>query len=213
MNKEILSFLQSRRSVPLKQIAEPAPSAEQLQNILQIAARVPDHGKMCPWYFVVIQGAQREVLGQKLKEIYIAKNPQAEEKNITLEEARFLRAPLCVAVVSRFKRGKHPLWEQILSAGAVCMNLCHAANAYGFATNWMTDWCAYDPDFKRVLGADETDNIAGFIYIGTSAEKPAERERPELANIVTEWREGITLNKGDIYGNTLDALPRRGFIC
>ncbi|MBI1327342.1 MAG: nitroreductase [Alphaproteobacteria bacterium] len=208
---DIQNFLQTRRSVPLKQMLEPAPSDTQLQEILQIAARVPDHGRMCPWYFIIIKGEQRAELGQKLKDIYIAQNPQAEDKEISLEEGRFMRAPLCVAVVSRIKKGKHPQWEQILSAGAVCMNLCHAANAHGFATNWLTEWCAYDTEFKKVLGVDEPDNIAGFIYIGTSAEKPAERERPELNEISSVWSNGVILATGDKYGNTLEEWPKTGF--
>jgi nitroreductase len=121
-----------------------------------------------------------------------------------------MRAPVVIAVISRLREGKHPLWEQILSAGAACQNLCLAANALGFGTHWITEWCAYNEKFRAALGLDERDNIAGFIYIGTPEERPEERDRPDMKEIVTYWQPGKELNKGKNYGHPGMGLPRAG---
>lgn len=189
MHQATLDLLARRRSVKADKLVEPGPDATQLDRILTIAARVPDHKKLVPWRFVVFSGGARAAFGEK-----IAAACQAEEKEppsqfrLDMERKRFTRAPLVVAVISRIvpKPGA-PEWEQTLSAGAACQNLCLAANASGFATNWVTEWIAYSPAIRSALGLRETERVAGFIYIGTKSEDPEERERPVLADIVSHW--------------------------
>lgn len=207
----LIDYLRRRRSLPLKQMGGPGPSAEQITTLLEIAARVPDHGRMYPWYFAVIEGAARQQLGAALADIYRGQNPDAQPAQIEQEAARFTRAPVVIAVVSRLRRGKNPFWEQILSAGAACYNLCIAANAMGFGTNWLTEWYAYDPAFKKHFGLDEQDHIAGFIYIGTFTSMPEERARPDMSALTTYWQPGVALNKGAAYENAEADFPGAGF--
>ena len=209
---EMLSYLQARRSCPLKNMGGPGPDAAQIQNILQAASRVPDHGKMFPWHFIVFNGDARAQAGGLLASAWQQENPaQAEPAKLELEAARFTRAPLVIGVVSRLREGKHAFWEQILSAGAACQTLCLAANALGFGTNWLTEWYAYSPTFKSALGLDKRDHVAGFIYIGTPATAPEERDRPDLTAITTHWTPGTALNKGDSYGLPGTGFPKAGF--
>jgi nitroreductase len=207
-----IDFLKNRRSSKVLTLLEPAPNAEQLQEILTIASRVPDHGKYHPWYFIVFEGEARREVGEHLRTAYKSENTDAEPAKLDLEAERFLRAPMVIAVVSRIREGKNPQWEQILSAGAACYNLCLAANSLGFGTNWLTEWYTYSPSFRNLMGLDERDNFAGFIYIGTPTEKQDDRERPDLNQIVTRWSKATTtLNKGDGYGLAGKGLPPRGF--
>jgi nitroreductase len=208
---EVLDYLLHRRSVSVKHLGAPGPDPEQVNIILKAAARVPDHGRMNPWYFVVFSGEARIQAGEILKKAWLAEEMDAAPAKLELEAERFLRAPVVVAVISRVREGKHPLWEQVLSAGAACQNLCLAANAMGFGTNWVTEWYAYSNIFRNELRLDERDHIAGFIYIGTPAEQPEERERPEMAQITTIWTPGVALNKGDGYGHPGKGFPRTGF--
>ncbi|WP_295559531.1 nitroreductase [uncultured Hyphomicrobium sp.] len=189
MNDALLETLATRRSVKPDRLAAPAPTGEELDRILTIAARVPDHKKLVPWRFIVFEGEARKAAG----EIFAAAC-QAEEKEppshvrLETERNRFLRAPLVVAVVSRVaKRPGAPEWEQILSAGAAAFNLCLAANASGYGTSWLTEWVAYSPIVREKLTLSENERIAAFVYIGTPLEKPEERERPRLADIVSRW--------------------------
>jgi nitroreductase len=208
---EMLDYLLRRRSVSVKLLGGPGPSAEQVKTMLGAAMRVPDHGKMFPWYFVVFTGAARAQAGELLKKAWLAEEPQAAPAKLELEAERFTRAPLVIAVISRVREGKHPQWEQILSAGAACHNLCLAANALGFGANWLTEWYAYSETFRRDLGLDGRDHIAGFIYIGTPKETPEERARPEAEKIVTYWEPGAALNKGEGYGIAGMGIPRAGY--
>ena len=207
----LIDFLKTRRSVGIKTLDAPGPSADQIQEILTIASRVPDHNKLAPWWFVVVEGEARARFGDILKKAYLLEEPNPSEAKLELEAERLLRAPLVIAVISRIKEGKAPQWEQILSAGAAAYNLCLAANALGFGTNWVTEWYTYNQIVRDALGCDERDNIAGFIYIGTQTEKPEERERPSLSTIVNRWAKGYTPRKGDEYGKAGMGLPRRGF--
>jgi nitroreductase len=184
-----ITLLKTRRSVKPDLLALPAPSAEELETILTIASRVPDHKKLAPWRFVIIEGAAREKLGALAAEA--CKREEAEPPShvrLDTERKRFLRAPLVIAVVSRVKemRGA-PEWEQILSAGAACMNLCVAANALGYGTTWITEWISYSKTFGEGFGLAANERIAGFVHIGTATQKPDERERPALADVVTRW--------------------------
>ena len=197
--KDFLEFLKTRRSVKPAQMAEPGPTNAEIEEILTVASRVPDHGKYAPWYFIVFNGEARRDAGELVREAYLIEHGEAAPAKLELEAERFLTAPTIIAVISRIKPGKHSEWEQVMSAGASCMNLILAANALGYASNWLTPWFTYSEAFQHKLGLDAQDRIAGFIYIGTAKEKPEERERPRLEDIVTYWRPLATLQKGDQY--------------
>lgn len=204
---ELLDYLRHRRSVAAKDLQDPGPTAEQIETILTAAMRVPDHGKMFPWHFIVFHGEGRTKMGTLLKEALLKKEPAAPAEKAAQEEARFLRAPVVIAVVSRVRPGKHPRWEQILSAGAACQNLCLAANAMGYATNWLTEWYAYDVHVRQGLGLDERDQIAGFIYIGTASTIPEERPRPDARLLTSWWGQDQPLQRGDSYDKSEFKLP------
>ena len=185
---ETLDLLLRRRSTSAKTMASPGPDAGQLRQILQAAARVPDHGKLFPWRFLVIEGHGREKLGEALEEALVARNANVSESLRRFERNRFLRAPVIVTVISSLKTEKPiPEWEQRLSAGAVCQNVLVAAAAAGFGANWLTEWCAYDDIVTARLGLAEGEKIAGFIYIGTATAALEERPRPVLDDIVSRW--------------------------
>jgi nitroreductase len=189
MDNPILSLLATRRSVKPDKLVAPGPSPSEIETMLQIAARVPDHKKLAPWRFIVIEGDARARLGEIIAETCRAEEAEPpSEVRLAMERGRLMRAPLVIAVVSRVitHRGA-PEWEQILSAGASCFNLCLAANAMGYATSWITEWIAYNARIRAALGLADNERIAGFIYIGTPAERPEERERPDLAAIVSRW--------------------------
>ncbi len=179
-----LDLLLSRRSGSAKTMKEPGPSKKQLADILKAGARAPDHGKLFPWRFIVFEGKGRARAGDILAEVMEAEGERA--KQVAEERARFLRAPVVVAVVSAAReQHKIPVWEQELSAGAVCQNMLVAATASGFVAQWVTEWYAYHPVVKERLGLRAGERIAGFIYIGTPAEALEERPRPEMEKIVT----------------------------
>jgi nitroreductase len=179
----------SRRSVSANSLTEPGPSAAELELILTAAARVPDHKKLVPWRFVLFQGSAREFFGQVLAEVCRAEETDPGAFRLQNEAKRFLRAPLVIAVISRITDNPAaPEWEQILSAGAACQNLLVAATALGFGAQWITEWYSYSPGVRRALGLADNERVAGFVYIGTPKEKPEDRERPQLADIVTSWR-------------------------
>jgi nitroreductase len=189
MNTPIFEFLAARRSVKPDRLAGPGPTAEELSRILTTGARVPDHKKLSPWRFIAFEGEARAAMGE-----VFAKACEAEEREppspvrLELERGRFLRAPLVVGVISSPKlRPGAPEWEQVLSAGALCFNICLAANALGFGTSWITEWIAYSPAVRQALGLGDNERIAGFIYIGRAMEQPEERERPVIDKLLTRW--------------------------
>lgn len=185
---ESLSRLLSRRSVPPRWLGEPGPSAEEVEALLTAAARVPDHGKLVPWRFILIEGEGRQRLGEILAAAFQADNPDADAEKVAAERERFAKAPLVVAVVSRVTpHVKIPDWEQVLSAGAVCMNLLHAATALGYGASWLSGWAAFDRRVLDALGLAPDERIAGFVHIGTATEKPTDRDRPKLSHIVTRF--------------------------
>jgi len=183
-----LDLLKTRRSVKPMELTAPAPSAEDLATILTVASRVPDHGKLTPWRFIVFEGEARLAAGAKILEVFRADQPEATADQLEFERNRLARAPLVVAVVSR--AGPHvkiPEWEQVLSAGAAAMSLVLAVHALGFAANWITEWYAYDRRVLAALGVGANERIAGFIHIGTPVKPPEDRPRPPLAAIVTHY--------------------------
>jgi nitroreductase len=189
MSNPMIELLKMRRSVKPDLLVAPAPSASELDTILTIAARVPDHKKLAPWRFVVIADTARERLGELAAEA--CRREEAEPPShvrLDTERKRFTRAPLVIAVVSRVRETRGaPEWEQILSAGAACMNLCIAANALGYGSNWVTEWVSYSKTFCEGFGLAANERIAGFVHIGTASVKPDDRERPALADVVTRW--------------------------
>lgn len=211
MKNSMINTLLSRRSTPIKDIGGDSPSAEDIQTILAAASRVPDHNKLAPWWFVVFEGNARAKFGTVLREAYKTVDADAPEEKLEIEAQKFMRAPLVIAVISRIKHGKAPMWEQMLSSGVACYNLCLAANALGYATNWLTEWPAFNENVRTALGCDERDNIAGFIYIGQQLKKPDERDRPALPDIANEWSKDYTPNKGEKYSKTDIGLPAKGF--
>ena len=185
-----LELLERRRSVSANKLGDPGPSRAQLERILRIAARVPDHRKLAPWRFIVFSGEARSKFGGILAEICRREEKDAPSPmRLETEAARFLRAPVVVAVVSSPRQDSKatPEWEQVLSAGAACQNLVVAANASGFSTCWITEWYAYSPGIAVALGLSAGERVAGFIYIGTAQEIPEERERPDMNVIVKRF--------------------------
>lgn len=185
---DTLALLKLRRSTPPQFLTSPGPSAEQLETLLTIASRVPDHGKLAPFRFLVIEGAARETAAGIVAEAFVNKNPDAEPEKIAHERGRLLHAPLIVAVISTAKpHVKIPQWEQELVAGAVCMSMLIAAQAMGFGGCWLTNWFAFDRAVLTSFGLAAEERIAGFIHIGTAQSVPADRERPVLADIVSRF--------------------------
>jgi nitroreductase len=182
---ETLAFLARRRSASALALAEPAPSDAELATLLRLATRVPDHGKLAPWRFVVLRGEAKRRFIAGLEAI-AATRPDAEK--LTAKLGKLKAPPLTVAVVSRVTPTEIPEWEQRLSAGAVCMTLIVAAQAMGYGANWITDWYAYDADATRLLGLGDGERVAGYVHLGTSPEAPLERVRPDVGAIVTDWR-------------------------
>ena len=154
--------------------------------MLSVAARVPDHKKLAPWRFIVLRDEARAAFGEKLAEICALNEPEASAVRLDIERDRFLRAPVVVTLV--FSPNPHPAcpeWEQALSTGAVGLNLLHAASAMGFGAQWLTEWYAFDNRVMAAFGLESRERFAGFIYIGTATERPADRERPDLAAITS----------------------------
>ena len=189
MADEFLDFLLKRRSVKPVAMTAPGPSAPELERMLTAAARVPDHKKLAPWRFIVFEGDARSRFGDVLAEACAAEEKEPPSPGrLETERKRFEDAPLVVGVVSRVTHHPGaPEWEQTLSAGAACFNLCLAANALGYASNWLTGWYAYSPMVKARLGLADNERMAGFIYVGTAKERPEDRERPALSSIVTRY--------------------------
>ena len=188
-SQETLELLMLRRSLTVKDMVHPGPSEEQLKQILEIGSRVPDHKKQVPWRFLTFEKSTRGKFGKILRTIFAKNNPKTNEKILDFEENRFLRAPLVIAVISTADKDnpKVPEWEQILTAGAVCQNILIASNAMGYASQWLTEWYAYDKVVLKELNLNPNERIAGFIYIGTASKQPKERGRPDLANLVKKW--------------------------
>ena len=190
-NPEVIEFLKNRRSNLAKIMTGPGPDKIQLDQILTIGARVPDHRKLEPWRFLIFQGKARKQAGQHLARVFRDDNPDLPEDRVEFEAARLTRAPIVIAVISSpidCPRGT-PEWEQTLSSGAVCYNLCLAAQASGFAAQWLTEWFAYDAEIGKTFGLQEHERFSGFIYIGTAKEPPSPRKRPDLAHKTSLWSE------------------------
>lgn len=188
MNEPVLDFLSRRASVPSRLLAEPGPNPEQLARILGGALRVPDHGRLAPWRFLLIDRQQGAQLGQWLVGRLLERDPEATEAAQEKERGRFQRTPITVALVASPVAGhKVPVSEQLLSAGCVGMMLLLLAEAEGFGAQWLTGWPAHDAEAWRQLGLADGESIAGFFYIGTAQERAPDRPRPGLEERLTHW--------------------------
>jgi nitroreductase len=186
--RDAIDLLKTRRSVKPREMTLPGPSPAELETILTIGARVPDHGKLAPWRFIVFEGDARARAGEIIARVFAQKNPNAAATEIDLEKRRLTDAPLVIAVVS-FTRPhpKVPAWEQELSAGASAMNIVTAATALGYGACWLTGWFAFDRDVLAGLGLKADEKLAGFVHIGTHSRPSEDRPRPALSDIVTRF--------------------------
>lgn len=181
---QVIEFLQNRRSVLIKHLTEPGPNKEELDTILTIATRVPDHRKLEPWRILVIQGEGRDQLGQKLADIR-AKKHDLIPRQLEIEANNFKRAPLVIAVVSSPEEGKTPIEEQTCSGAVVAQHINLAAAALGYASQWVTGWSCLDKDAQKAMGLADHEWIIGYVYIGSTEDEPADRARPDLNDKVT----------------------------
>lgn len=185
---DALHLLKTRRSVKPIELTQPGPSADEIDTILTVASRVPDHGKLAPWRFILFEGDARHAAGKAIVTAFRADRPDATPDQIAFEENRLARAPLVIGVVSRAApHVKIPEWEQVMSAGAAAMNLVTAAHSLGYAASWLTEWYAYDRRVLDALGLALNERMAGFVHIGTPARPPEDRPRPALSEIVTRF--------------------------
>ncbi len=181
---EVLTFLARRRSASATSLRAPGPSQDEVADLLTLAARVPDHGKLAPWRFVILEGAGKTAFADRLETVAAARSDGVK---LTAKLAKLRTPPLGIAVIARTTAGDIPEWEQLLSAGAVCTTLTYAALAMGYGANWITDWYAYDAGARALLGLADNEKVAGFIFIGTAAEPPQERVRPDVAALTTRF--------------------------
>ncbi|HVF94402.1 MAG TPA: nitroreductase [Sphingomonas sp.] len=182
-----LSLLATRRSGKPRDLVAPGPDASQLATMIEIAARVPDHGKLAPWRFVIVGDDHRTALSTLITDAYRAERPQASATEIAALDQFAHQAPaLVVALFSPRTESHIPLWEQQMSAGAACMNLLHAAHASGFAGGWLTGWPTYSDAVRDRFGS-APERIVGFFFIGTPSRPLDERPRPEMTSIVSHW--------------------------
>lgn len=188
LNNPTLELLAKRRSIKAVDMGSAALLPGQLETILRAGMRVPDHGKLAPWRFVVFEGEGRGAFGEVLKEAYAKDFPDAAPSSYEFERARFERAGAVVAVISAPRlHPKIPVWEQQLSAGAACQNMIVAGSALGLACQWLTEWYAFDAQVGAALGVktDEGEQVAGFLYFGKRQNEPSERDRPAFEQVVS----------------------------
>jgi nitroreductase len=184
---ETLALLANRRSSSAQTLVAPGPTEAQIQDIICIGARAPDHGKLNPWRFVVLEGAPKAAFVERIRPL-AAKQRAPDKAQAVL--AKLANPPATVAVIFSPKGEAKPVWEQELSAGAVCTLMLVAAEAMGFGANWITDWYSYDPEALAILGLAPGEKVAGFIHLGTASEAPLERVRPDLGSLVSVWGAG-----------------------
>lgn len=183
-----LACLDRRRSTPARHLAEPAPDHATLLRMLASAVRVPDHGKRVPFRFVTLRGDARHALGERLVARSRERDPAVADAVVEKDRQRFSLAPLVVTVVARLGHDeKIPEQERLLSAGSVCFALLQAARALDFGAVWLTGWPAYDPLVHDWLGLGADERVVGFIHVGTPTLEAPERERPDPAELLTEW--------------------------
>lgn len=182
----LLAHLTTRRSGKPRDLGLPGPSLDQLRDMVGIAARTPDHGKLAPWRFVIVPDDKRQALADLITTAYLREKPDAGRLELEAHVQFATQAPALIVVLSSPKDSKIPLWEQELSVGAATMNVLHAAHAMGFAGGWLTAWPAFNDEVRNAFG-NANERIAGFVFIGTPSRELEERPRPELADILSIW--------------------------
>ena len=184
---ETLALIAMRRSSKLMQLSEPGPGEEEIDALIRLAARVPDHGKLGPWRFVVIAGDARDRAGAALADV-IKDDEGVDANRIEFVRGWFKRAPLCVMVISSPKPSpKVPEWEQQLSSGAACCSLLLAPHALGYGGCWLTEWPAFDVRARAALGLSAEERVAGFVYLGTTTQGAAERVRADVSQRIRRF--------------------------
>jgi nitroreductase len=188
MSSPVIDLLLTRNSVPIRDLTEPAPSDEEIATLIRIASRVPDHGRMEPWRFIIYRGEARERVGRLLADLAERREGPLSDVRREKELTRFSRAPLVIGVISAPRRNpKIPDWEMQLSGGAAAMNLVIAASAMGYGTNWITNWYAYDEEGRRLLGLAPHERVIGFVHIGTFGGAVSERPRPDASKLYSDY--------------------------
>jgi nitroreductase len=187
LTSPIIDFLLKRNSVPISLLAEPGPSDEDIATMMEAATRVPDHGRLAPWRFILYRGPVRAEIGEKLAVLAEKREGPLAEGRHEKELTRFSRAPLVIGVVSSPRDGRIPQWEQFLSGGAAAMNLVIAANALGYRTNWISNWYADDPEGRLILGLAPHERVIGFVHIGTFEGEVPERPRPDSSRLYADY--------------------------
>ncbi|MGF7006768.1 nitroreductase family protein [Aminobacter sp. BE322] len=188
MTSPILDFLLTRNSAPIPELREPAPSDAEIETMLRAATRVPDHGRLEPWRFILYRGDVRIEIGKKLATLAEKREGPLPEGRRNQELARFSRAPLVIGVVSSPKENpKIPQWEMFLSGGMAAMNLITAANALGYGTNMITNWYSDNEEGRALLGLAPHERVVGFIHIGSYDGSAPERPRPEVSRLYSDY--------------------------
>lgn len=188
-NQAAFDFFRTRKSVPLTQFKGPGPDDAQITELLEIAARVPDHGRVEPWRFIIYRGEAALKAGVDIAALAVKRRGEIPEAEMERERNRLNRAPLAVGVISSVNAESHiPDWEQFLSAGAVAMNLVSAATAAGFAANWITGWFCDDEEGRTIIGLEQHERVAGIIHIGNYDVKIPDRPRPDVSSITSIYQ-------------------------
>lgn len=188
MTSPIVDFLLTRSSAPIAELKEPAPSDAEIETMIRAASRVPDHGRLEPWRFILYRGAARQGIGEKLAELAERREGPLPEARILQEKGRFSRAPLVIGVIHLPRENpKIPQWEMFLSGAAAAMNLVIAANAMGYATNWITNWYSDTEEGRAILGLAPHERVVGFIHIGTHEGQKPERPRPDVSKLYADY--------------------------
>lgn len=183
-----LAYLASRRSGRARDMVGPGPSDEELNEIIALAARTPDHGKLAPWRFVVVGSDQRDELAALLRRALAENDPTAgDAHHQKADDWAHAGEALIVLLSAPIAGHKIPVWEQELSAGAVGMNLLHAVHVHGYVGSWLSGWAAYDPTVRAAFCSAPGERIAGFFFIGTPGRELEERPRPEPIAVVRHW--------------------------
>ncbi|MCO5164490.1 MAG: nitroreductase [Mesorhizobium sp.] len=189
MTTAVIDFLSSRKSAPIDLMTEPGPSEAEIETMIRIASRVPDHGRLAPWRFILYRGDARHEIGERLAALAQELEGPLPEARLAKERSRFSRAPLVIGVISlpRDDAKNIPPWEKFLSGGAAAMNLSLAANALGYGANWITNWYSDTAEGRRILGLEKDERVIGFVHIGTFKGEIPERPRPDIAKLVSEY--------------------------
>jgi nitroreductase len=188
MTSAIIDFMLKRNSAPIQELREPAPSDDEIATMIRIATRVPDHGRLTPWRFILYRGRAREEIGEKLAELAEKREGPLTEARRNQEQTRFSRAPLVIGVISSPKENpKIPQWEMLLSGGMAAMNLMIAAKALGYGTNMITNWYSDVEEGRRILGLAPHERVVGFVHIGSYDGPAPERPRPDPAALYADY--------------------------